>query len=44
VFVISTEDQLFGWGRNIQGQLGMGFMSESVPEPTPITTLADMRI
>jgi len=44
LFAISTMDIIYGWGRNSSGQLGLGFISESVPEPTVVQSLTDMSV
>lgn len=33
-FAQSALDEIYGWGRNDEGQLGVGFLTESVTEPT----------
>lgn len=39
LFAISNDEAVWGWGRNEAGQLGMGFLSVSVPEPTLVKSL-----
>jgi alpha-tubulin suppressor-like RCC1 family protein len=33
IFALSKNGELFGWGRNDQGQLGVGYISECIAEP-----------
>lgn len=39
ILALANEEAVFGWGRNDQGQLGMGYVSESIAEPTRVKTL-----
>ena len=32
VFAVTRSEQVFGWGRNDSGQLGLGFIKEQVKE------------
>ena len=44
MFAIPKSGELFGWGRNSHGQLGLGYISESVTEPTLIKQIAHKSI
>ena len=44
IFAISKSNELFGWGRNEEGQLGLGFLSTMVYEPTLIKEIAHKNI
>ena len=44
LFDISKMDISYGWGRNSSGQLGLGFISESVAELTVVHSLTDMSV
>ena len=37
-FGIKTDGTLWGWGLNDEGQIGLGYTSATVPQPTQITT------
>jgi alpha-tubulin suppressor-like RCC1 family protein len=34
----------YGWGRNNSGQIGLGYLSESVTEPTLVQSLTDLAV
>lgn len=44
LFAISRLNELFGWGRNQEGQLGLGFISDYVAEPALIKEIAHKNI
>lgn len=44
MFAVSRMTELFGWGRNEEGQLGLGLISEYVYEPTLIREIAHKNI
>lgn len=44
IFAISRMNELFGWGRNDEGQLGLGFVSDFTAEPTLIRDIAHKNI
>jgi alpha-tubulin suppressor-like RCC1 family protein len=33
MFAVLSNDKVFGWGRNDEGQLGLGILSESIKRP-----------
>lgn len=39
IFAKSQLDDIYGWGRNDEGQLGVGFLSDKVEAPTLIKDL-----
>lgn len=42
--VLTNTGELYGWGSNVYGQLGLGIPNESVPNPTLIKTLVGLPI
>ncbi len=44
IFAISRIQELFGWGRNDEGQLGLGYISDYVSDPTLIKEIAHKNI
>lgn len=44
IFAISKLDVTYSWGKNTSGQLGLGFISESVSEPTIVKSLTDLSV
>ena len=40
IFVRTILDEIYGWGRNDEGQLGVGFLTEKVTTPTIIKDLS----
>jgi alpha-tubulin suppressor-like RCC1 family protein len=39
MFAVTGTQELYGWGRNNEGQLGLGIISEYIHEPTMIRDL-----
>jgi len=44
LFAKSNSEIFYGWGRNNSGQLGMGYISESVTQPTVVYSLENISI
>jgi len=44
LFAISRTNELFGWGKNDEGQLGLGFISDYVSDPMLIRDIAHKSI
>ena len=44
IFAISRMNELFGWGRNDEGQLGLGYVTDYTAEPTLIRDIAHKNI
>jgi alpha-tubulin suppressor-like RCC1 family protein len=40
LFAKSALDEIYGWGRNDEGQLGVGYLTEKIMEPTFIADLS----
>ena len=40
MFAKSALDEIYGWGRNDEGQLGVGYLTEKIVEPTSIKDLS----
>ena len=38
-FAVTRNEQVYGWGRNDSGQLGLGFIRDSVKEPYLVPSL-----
>ena len=36
---MTANDELFGWGKNNSGQLGLGFISDKVSQPAQVLSL-----
>ena len=44
IFAISRNNELYGWGRNDEGQLGIGYVSDLINEPTLIKDLVHKNV
>lgn len=44
MFAKTHLDEIFGWGRNDEGQLGCGFITEKINEPMKIIELCNKNI
>jgi alpha-tubulin suppressor-like RCC1 family protein len=40
MFAKSSLDQVYGWGRNDEGQIGVGFLTEKLVNPTIVKGLS----
>jgi alpha-tubulin suppressor-like RCC1 family protein len=40
IFAKSSLDQIYGWGRNDEGQIGVGFLTEKLLTPTVVKGLS----
>lgn len=43
-FAVTRNEQVYGWGRNDSGQLGLGFIRDSVKEPYLVPSLENKSI
>ena len=44
IFAITRHEQVYAWGRNDSGQLGLGFIKDAVKEPEIVPCLQDKSI
>lgn len=44
IFALTSYYEIFGWGRNDEGQLGLGFISKPIEVPKLIESMLSKRI
>lgn len=44
MFAKTRLDEIYGWGRNDEGQLGCGFITEKISEPINIEDISQKNI